>query len=204
MKILQNGGVDMSKNVKKAEDKTAYGDIMKMAVEVADRVQLEEVRFVGDKCELISFPATKQNKFETTATTEFNADHNENILFVLVHFGLYAVDKSDKLLAIIQADMLLLYHIENFEALTDDHFKHFADKNAVFNAWPYWREFVQSATARMQLPTLTLPTYRFGMNLPEKSTISGAKKAILASTKGTSKKKLRKKTAKKRPVKKQS
>jgi preprotein translocase subunit SecB len=134
--------------------------------------------------------------------TDFNADRNKNMLFVLVHFGLDAVDKSDKPLAKIQADMLLLYRIENFEDLTDDHLKHFADKNAVFNAWPYWREFVQSATARMQLPTLTLPTYRFGINLPEKSTISGAKKAILATTKETSKSKARKKTAKKRTVKK--
>jgi len=175
---------------------------MKMAVAVSDRVQLEDVRFVGNKCELISFPSTKQNRFETTAMTDFNADHNENMLFVLVHFGLDAVDKSDKPLAKIQADMLLLYRIGNFEGLTNDHFKHFADKNAVFNAWPYWREFVQSMTTRMQLPTLTLPTYRFGMNLPEKSTISGAKKAILASTKGPAKKKARKKTAKKRPVKK--
>jgi len=192
----------MSKKVKKAEDKTIFGDIMKMAVAVSDRVQLEDVRFVGNKCELISFPSTKQNRFETTAMTDFNADHNENMLFVLVHFGLDAVDKSDKPLAKIQADMLLLYRIGNFEGLTNDHFKHFADKNAVFNAWPYWREFVQSMTTRMQLPTLTLPTYRFGMNLPEKSTISGAKKAILASTKGPAKKKARKKTAKKRPVKK--
>jgi len=192
----------MSKKVKKAEDKNTFGDIMKMAVEVSDRVQLEDVRFVGNKCELISFPSTKQNRFETTAMTDFNADRNENTLFVLVHFGLDAVDKSDKPLAKIQADMLLLYRIENFEGLTNDHFKHFADKNAVFNAWPYWREFVQSMTTRMQLPTLTLPTYRLGMNLPEKSTISGAKKAILASTKGTAKKKAKKKTAKKRPVKK--
>ena len=183
----------MSKKVKKAEDKNTFGDIMKMAVEVSDRVQLEDVRFVGNKCELISFPSTKQNRFETTAMTDFNADRNENTLFVLVHFGLDAVDKSDKPLAKIQADMLLLYRIENFEGLTNDHFKHFADKNAVFNAWPYWREFVQSMTTRMQLPTLTLPTYRLGMNLPEKSTISGAKKAILASTKGTAKKRPRRK-----------
>jgi hypothetical protein len=202
LKILQKGGVDMSENIRKAEDKNAFGDIMKMAVEVSNRVQLENVRFVGNKCELISFPSTKKNRFETTAMTDFNADRNENVLFVLVHFGLDAVDKSDKPLARIQADMLLLYHIENFEDLTNDHFKHFADKNAVFNAWPYWREFVQSATARMELPTLTLPTYRFGMNLPEKSTISGAKKAILATTKGTAIKKARKKTAKKIPVKK--
>ena len=36
----------------------------------------------------------------------------------------------------------------------------FARINSVFNAWPYWREFVQSMVARMNLPTLTLPVFR--------------------------------------------
>jgi preprotein translocase subunit SecB len=36
----------------------------------------------------------------------------------------------------------------------------FAETNAVFNAWPYWREFVQSMTARTNLPPLTLPLFR--------------------------------------------
>jgi hypothetical protein len=30
-------------------------------------------------------------------------------------------------------------------------------KQAVYHAWPYWREFVQSATSRMGLPVLRMP-----------------------------------------------
>lgn len=33
----------------------------------------------------------------------------------------------------------------------------FAHFNATFNAWPYWREFVQSITGRMGLPVVTIP-----------------------------------------------
>jgi hypothetical protein len=36
----------------------------------------------------------------------------------------------------------------------------FKDGNAIFNCWPYFREFVQSAVARMNLPPLTLPLLR--------------------------------------------
>lgn len=187
----------MPKSDTKIEKKPEFGDVMQMAIEVADRVELEGVRLVGSKCELMSFPGTKKNKFETTATTEFDLNPENSMLFVLVHFGLDAVDEEDRPLAKTQADLLLMYHIKDFEDLTDDHLKHFADKNGVFNAWPYWREFVQNMTTRMQLPPLTLPTYRFGRPLPEKSTITGAKKAILATTKKTAKKKSRKKTAKK-------
>ena len=41
------------------------------------------------------------------------------------------------------------------EALTE-----FAKANGVFNAWPYFREFVHSALARMGLPPFILPVYR--------------------------------------------
>lgn len=37
----------------------------------------------------------------------------------------------------------------------------FAITNGTFNLWPYWREFVQSMSARLGLPALTVPTYRF-------------------------------------------
>ena len=33
----------------------------------------------------------------------------------------------------------------------------FAKFNATVNAWPYWREFVQSMTSRMEIPTVTVP-----------------------------------------------
>lgn len=38
----------------------------------------------------------------------------------------------------------------------------FAAVNGVFNAWPYWRELIQSIATRMNLPPLTLPLYRLG------------------------------------------
>jgi hypothetical protein len=33
----------------------------------------------------------------------------------------------------------------------------FAEYNSTFNAWPYWREFVQSMCARMGLPQVVVP-----------------------------------------------
>ena len=36
----------------------------------------------------------------------------------------------------------------------------FAVTNGIYNAWPYWREFVQSMFARMGLPPVVLPLLR--------------------------------------------
>lgn len=38
--------------------------------------------------------------------------------------------------------------------------KAFAKTNGMLNVWPYWREFVQTATLRAGLPPLTMPLFR--------------------------------------------
>jgi hypothetical protein len=43
----------------------------------------------------------------------------------------------------------------------------FAEVNGVFNAWPYFREFVQAATSRMNLPPIVLPLYRAPKSVKE-------------------------------------
>lgn len=46
----------------------------------------------------------------------------------------------------------------------------FAKINGVFNAWPYFREIVQSATLRMGLPPVVLPVYRVPAPKPTAAT----------------------------------
>ena len=42
----------------------------------------------------------------------------------------------------------------------EDAFRAFAAVNSMYNAWPYFREYVQTAIARMGLPPHIIPTYR--------------------------------------------
>lgn len=49
---------------------------------------------------------------------------------------------------------------EGFTATRSD-LNEFARGNGIFNAWPYFREAIQTATARMDLPPVVLPLYRF-------------------------------------------
>ena len=52
----------------------------------------------------------------------------------------------------------LLYDvIDEGEALTKDDLQQFANWNAVFNAWPYWREYLSSTINRAQLPKFLVP-----------------------------------------------
>jgi hypothetical protein len=52
------------------------------------------------------------------------------------------------------------YTLEAGPDLDDDDLEQFAHWNAVFNAWPYWREYVASTLSRAHLPPLTVPVMR--------------------------------------------
>ena len=60
--------------------------------------------------------------------------------------------------------MMILY-------LADD-FEYFLTINPISNAWPYWREFVQSMSARMGFPALTVPLLEI---VPKKAATKEAK-----------------------------
>ncbi|MCC5830871.1 MAG: hypothetical protein JJU36_15600 [Phycisphaeraceae bacterium] len=63
---------------------------------------------------------------------------------------------------LIGATFQLVYQLPEIDKYGKDQLQAFAEVNAVYNVWPYWREYVQSTLARMGLPTITMPAYRIG------------------------------------------
>ena len=61
----------------------------------------------------------------------------------------------------LAATYLVVYELpKQRDALPPDALEHFAALNGTFNAWPYWRELVQSATGRVGLGGITVPVFR--------------------------------------------
>lgn len=60
----------------------------------------------------------------------------------------------------IEATYNAVYEIPADHDANQDALDLFAHTNGTFNLWPYWREFVQTTSARMGLAGLTVPTYR--------------------------------------------
>ena len=61
----------------------------------------------------------------------------------------------------LYSEYVLVYSLKNRGKLTSADLETFCEMNAVYNAWPYWREFVQTTLNRMELPTFTLPLLKF-------------------------------------------
>ena len=64
------------------------------------------------------------------------------------------------MLAEVGAVFDLAYHVPKDEVFSSEEVEGFGQLNAVFNAWPYWREYVQTSLSRMAMPGLTVPLYR--------------------------------------------
>lgn len=68
--------------------------------------------------------------------------------------------ESDRRVTDIDAEFLVVYRTNDASAFPADALRHFAGLNGTYNAWPYWRELVQSMTARAGMSGITVPVFK--------------------------------------------
>jgi hypothetical protein len=73
----------------------------------------------------------------------------------------------------------LAYRLSDAPKYSDAVLEEFAQTNAVFNAWPYWREYIQTTSARMNLPPMTLPVFRVSPTLNQDAKPVNSEKAAV-------------------------
>ena len=106
-----------------------------------------------------------------------DVDKERGIVQVRPRFELvarYDETAAGELMRIV-AMFMLQYRLSSFEGLTKANFNAFGEMNGLYNAWPYWREFVQATTVRMGLPPFTIPVYRPVKKAKPARAASGAK-----------------------------
>lgn len=131
---------------------------------VSDRVQIRDVRLVSSGCNLKPDAVSGKKVYDITTSTKIQSDESRGVIVVVVEFHLSASVKEEECnqqpSLTIGASFVLTYELDNFDGLTQEGFDQFANLNGVYNAWPYWREFVQNMIGRMGLPPLTIPVFR--------------------------------------------
>lgn len=129
---------------------------------VSDRVQLKDVRLVSSRCNRTPEAGLDKKNYKIDYSTEVQVDRKNNYVIVIAKFNFEAFreNKNQKPVIIIVSSFLLAYKIEDFSGLTQKGFEQFANLNGIYNAWPYWREFVQNTIVRMGLPSLSIPVFR--------------------------------------------
>lgn len=69
-------------------------------------------------------------------------------------------EEPDRRVAEIEAEFLVVYRTNSGATFPADALRHFAELNGTYNAWPYWRELVQSMTARAGMIGVTVPVFK--------------------------------------------
>jgi len=162
----------MTKKAKKVKDTGPVNDLS-LAVSVSDRVQIRDVRLL--KCNCFQGPLAGKGKqrFQLSYKADTKVDKEGGIINVLPAFRLKGFPEENvesEPVLIIEAFFLLSYKLESLKGLSQENFEHFGRINGIYNAWPYWREFVQNTVARMGLPRLALPVFRIGVEGKPKKT----------------------------------
>lgn len=128
-------------------------------------VHIDDVRLREGRCRSLCDAANLPEELSARSSheTAVSADSGEGSAFLIsVKFLLEVRPGPDgeDVLAEIDAVFDLSYHVPTDEAFSAEEIEEFGQLNAVFNAWPYWREFVQTSMSRMAMPGLTVPLYR--------------------------------------------
>jgi hypothetical protein len=141
---------------------------MEAVARVAQKAGLEEIFLIDAKVSRdsqVRSPETLSLKHKCS-TKILLAE--KDILPILCNFGVAAFSgkSPDKIVMSIEASFCTTYVLKPSEEVNPADIEHFAKINPIYNAWAYWREFVQSMTTRMGFPVLTIPLLKIA---PKKS-----------------------------------
>lgn len=135
---------------------------------VASRVQIRDIELLGahyeradDDASMAALPADSAPNFGINV--EWALADNGAVLVCVITFGTI-FDDAEEPYSIV-ARFRLAYVLDDEAGFQEGDLNQFAHWNAVFNAWPYWREFVSSIADRGRLPRLVVPV----MGIPSSS-----------------------------------
>lgn len=147
-------------------------DIEKLDMEAAARVAqlfaLQEIFLVDARISrdpLIESPEALSLEHKCS-TESLTSEKGKNLHFILCNFRVAAFSDKEpsKLIMKIEASFCTSYvkkpdislPMEDDDSLLT-YVEYFATINPISDAWPYWREFVQSMSSRMGFPALKVP-----------------------------------------------
>jgi hypothetical protein len=155
---------------------------MEIQSQVAKWAVLQEIYLVDTKITrdpLIAVPEALT--LEHKCYTNFLWSEKNKPIFekILCNFQLaaFSAKAPDKLIMKIEASFCTSYAFNRDKTAvvpddSADDLYYFSDINPISNAWPYWREFVQSMSTRMGFPALTVPLLEI---VPKKAATKEAK-----------------------------
>ncbi len=144
-----------------AHDTEQQASLADLTAPLSAIVEIESVILAESRT--FRHPACETPPEEVSLQVDVATDLNEESgrIFVGPRFAIigHRNDDDEEMLR-IEAVFIAIYRVPSLKGIQQEHLKAFGELNGLYNLWPYWREFVQSATTRMGFPALTIPVFR--------------------------------------------
>ncbi len=107
---------------------------------------------------------TSDIKFPGELNIEINSDEKlrivkEEQVQIIQKYSLDARKRNTKS-RFLQIDLTLMVTLKSKEKFTEEFFNVYKEVSLKLNTWPYFREFVNNITLRMNIPPLTIPLFK--------------------------------------------
>ena len=137
-------------------------DEVKLAFSVHQNSVLRQIRLVRAKLASSVRPEVADDPLEIGFQHKSkHVDAPPNLFRVAVSFKMTGKRPGEDTAPVtVECDFEADYELLEGFTLNPDAARAFKDGNAVFNMWPYFREYLQSSIQRMGLPPLTAPFLR--------------------------------------------
>lgn len=137
----------------------------RLAISVNRNAAMDTIRLVRAK--LSSDRPNETHGRPISLVYQFKAEQYEvsaGALMVEVDFGLTGSEENEKSKSkcplSVECTFEVTYRLHPDFQPSEDQVKAFKDGNAIFNCWPYCRQYIQDAVQQMGYPPLTLPFLR--------------------------------------------
>ena len=140
-------------------DQPIPNDVLKTVAEVVPKLEVRDIRLVNLTCGLLApAPPAGSVSIELGHTVKVEVVEG-NALAVHVQYSLKGSPDGPDSAPYVNLSVVfqLLYDGDGLTSIAPEKLQAFGEINGVHNAWPYFREVVQSMSTRMGLPSMTVP-----------------------------------------------
>jgi hypothetical protein len=140
----------------------APAELIKLSSAAAPSMHLNEIQIIRSSCERMPNAPTEESELQISHgfKVSFGHDEAERTVGSMIDFycrGHFTENEQRNDVFSVKARFLATYSIRENDDVSPESVSAFARLNGVYNAWPYWREFVQNSATRMGLPAIVLP-----------------------------------------------
>ena len=137
--------------------------------QVAKQSELRDITLVSSSCERLPGEIGESNELSLTFNAETILDVENIQVISNVTFGVKAfsgkanqegAENNKNPILNMTANYSVRYTLQSMDQFEKGVLLAFGRINGTYNAWPFWREYLQNTVGRMGLPTMTLPLLR--------------------------------------------